>query len=92
MSYESVEKALYDLNVDRRARTLLAEDPVQFVERYRLTEDEAEAMLEMDVRKLADGGWNPMLVWGYWMTCSQDRSVGSYLARLRQSSAAAEEL
>ncbi|TYK46863.1 hypothetical protein [Actinomadura decatromicini] len=85
MSAEGVEKALYDLNVDRRAREAFTEEPGRFAARYRLTEDELALLTGRDVRGLAARGANPMLVWGFWLMLAPDgeRGTPAYLARMR---------
>lgn len=91
MSYEGLEKALYDLNTDRRSRTVFKEEPEKFLGRYRLTANEVTPLLRFDVRALSDFGANPMLVWGYWMMCSEDRKVSSYLEQLSEPSRSGAE-
>lgn len=83
MTRQAMEKALYDLNVDRRARELFGGDPEGFRGRYRLDDEEAHILMAKDVRALAANGANPMLVWGFWMTCGDDRRASTYLARMQ---------
>jgi len=85
MSLNGVEKALYDLNVDRRARETFIESPGRFADRYRLTEEEAAMLADRDVRGLAALPANPMLVWGFWLMLAPkgERGTPAYLARLR---------
>ncbi|MFC4052666.1 hypothetical protein ACFOY4_23505 [Actinomadura syzygii] len=85
MSKEGVEKALYDLNVDRRAREAFTAEPDRFAARYRLTGDELALLTERDVRGLAARGANPMLVWGFWLMLPPEgeRGTPAYLARMR---------
>ncbi|MEU8307208.1 hypothetical protein AB0C84_26975 [Actinomadura sp. NPDC048955] len=85
MSLHGVEKALYDLNVDRRARETFKESPARFADRYRLTGEEAAMLTGRDVRGLASLAANPMLVWGFWLMLAPDgeRGAPGYLARLR---------
>jgi hypothetical protein len=83
VSVAGVEKALYDLTVDRTGRTLFREDPAAFLRRYRLDDDQRAALSAFDVRALAALPANPMLVWGFWMTCAPERSTAAYLRRMR---------
>lgn len=85
MSLHGVEKALYDLNVDRCAREAFTERPTRFAGRYRLTEDELALLTGRDVRGLASLGANPMLVWGFWLMLApgEERGTPGYLARMR---------
>ncbi|RKS76678.1 aromatic-ring opening dioxygenase LigAB LigA subunit [Actinomadura pelletieri DSM 43383] len=85
MSFAGVEKALYDLNTDRRARETFTEDPDRFSRRYRLTGDELRLLIDRDVRALAGLGANPMLVWGFWLMlpAAGERGNKAYLARMR---------
>lgn len=85
MSLAGVQKALYDLNVDRRARQAFTEDPDRFAGRYRITGDELRLLTDRDVRALAGLGANPMLIWGFWRMLPADGERGdqAYLARMR---------
>ena len=85
MSLEGVEKALFDLNVDKRARESFTEGPGRFSGRYRLTEEELALLTDRDVRGLAALGANPMLVWGFWLMLAPrgERGTAAYLARMR---------
>lgn len=85
MSREGVEKALYDLTVDRRAREAFTERPGRFAGRYRLAEEELALLTGRDVRGLAALGANPMLVWGFWLVLAPEgeRGTPAYLARMR---------
>ncbi len=82
MTLFGVEKAMYDLGGDRRARELFAAEPERLLSRYGLDPDEHEALRSFNVNALHRAGANPMLVWGFWMTCS-GRSTGAYLNQLR---------
>ncbi|HEY0813106.1 MAG TPA: hypothetical protein VGE11_07475 [Pseudonocardia sp.] len=83
MSVAGVEKALYDVTTDRASRTLFRDDPEAFLGRYRLDDAQRAALCTFDVRGLAALPANPMLVWGFWMTCAPDRSGAAYLRRMR---------
>jgi hypothetical protein len=83
MTVAGVEKALYDVTVDRASRALFRDDPDAFLSRYRLDEEQRAALRTFDVRGLAALPTNPMLVWGFWMTCAPDRSTTAYLRRMR---------
>lgn len=83
MSLEGVEKALYDLNLSRRTRESFGSSPEDFVARYVLTGEQRQLLVSRDVRGLIELGANPMLVWGFWMTCAENRSNAAYLAALR---------
>jgi hypothetical protein len=83
VSLEGVEKALYDLNLSGKNRRAFGEEPETFVAGYSLSAAEKELLSTHDVRALLGLGANPMLVWGFWMTCSSERTSESYLARLR---------
>ncbi|KAB2810920.1 hypothetical protein F9L07_02965 [Pimelobacter simplex] len=83
MSLEGVEKALYDLNLSGRNRRAFGEEPETFVAGYVLSDPEKELLRTHDARALLGLGANPMLVWGFWMTCSSERTTESYLANVR---------
>ncbi|HVX22788.1 MAG TPA: hypothetical protein VHB02_15675 [Acidimicrobiales bacterium] len=90
MSVDWLEKALWDLNVDRAAKQSFREDAGRFCGRYRLAEDEAEMLATFDVKGLVDKGVNPMLTMGYWLELEGSRSLGGYVARLRGAARSAE--
>lgn len=83
MSLEGVEKALYDLNLSGKNRRAFGEESEEFVAGYSLSAAEKDLLHGRDVRALLGLGANPMLVWGFWMTCSSERTNDSYLAKLR---------
>jgi hypothetical protein len=86
VSLHGVEKALYDLGVDRASKTAFREDPDAFLGRYRLAADEHAMVAAFDVAALIALGVNPMLTMGYWIEVAPDRSMRSYLARVRAPS------
>lgn len=89
MTIGRLETALYDLGVDRNAKSLFREDSDKFVARYRLTEAEAEALFDFDVAELQRLGANPMLTMGYWMQLEPSHDLQAYIAAL--SSAATRQ-
>lgn len=44
------------------AKQLLLEDPTALLDRYRLTDDEREAVLDLDAQALVDLGLNPVVM------------------------------
>ncbi|MCU1458392.1 MAG: extradiol ring-cleavage dioxygenase [Actinomycetia bacterium] len=83
MSIYALEKALFDLNVDRPSKQRFRDDPVDFCSRYQLSDDERARVVAFDVRGLVDLGVNPMLTMGYWLELEGSRSLGGYIKRMR---------
>lgn len=83
MTIGRLEKALYDLGVDRNAKTLFKEDPESFTDRYRLDDSEAAALTVFDVARLQQLGANPMLTMGFWMQLEPSHDMGAYIAALQ---------
>ncbi|WP_025274857.1 hypothetical protein [Haloglycomyces albus] len=82
MNRDILEKVLYDLSTNRANLKLFSTEPDRFLKRYRLSEDERQAILGYEVRTLANEGVNTMLTWGYWL--QSGRSNDDYLAAMRQ--------
>lgn len=82
MRRDTLEKVVYDITVDRAARTAFREDADAFLARYRLDAEGIELVKGLDVRGLADAGVNPMLTIGLWMMFGGG-DPDAYLARLR---------
>lgn len=85
MSLDSLEKALWDLNVDRSAKERFRQDPLAFCSRYRVSSAEAQMVAEFDIAGLLGLGVNPMLTMGYWLELEGSRSLRGYVARARSS-------
>lgn len=87
MSVNMVEKALYDLSVNRRAAERFNEDVDGFLARYRLSEEERAMFRTGDVRAMRDLGANPMLTMGFWMAVRGPREMGAYMKRMKRREA-----
>lgn len=83
MSRNTVERALYQLCVDRSAKQRFKEEPEKFLARFAMTEDERAMVLGFDVKALQAYGINPMLTMGYWQELSPQRDMKTYMTRLR---------
>jgi protocatechuate 4,5-dioxygenase alpha chain len=83
MSRNTVERALYQLCVDRNAKQRFKEEPVKFLERFAMTEDERAMVLDFDVKALQAYGINSMLTMGFWQELSPQRDMKTYMTRLR---------
>lgn len=62
MSLYQLQKLLYHVNRDPERRENYRRDPAAFVKRYDLTEEEAKAALEIDVRALYTLGVHSLLL------------------------------
>lgn len=83
MTIGRLEKALYDLGVDRKAKTLFNDDPQAFGDRYRLDDDETAALNGFDVARLQQLGANPMLTMGFWMQLEPTHDMSAYVTALK---------
>ncbi|CAG9262992.1 hypothetical protein [Paraburkholderia caribensis] len=82
MTVFGVELTLYELGVKRAARSAFAKDADEFLEGYRLTENEVSMIKNFDVGALQSIGVSPLLTLGFWMMNEPRRSRGAYLDRL----------
>jgi hypothetical protein len=62
MSLYQLQKLLYDVNRDPARRERYRQDPAAFVKNYDLTEAEAKAILQLDVRALYQMGVHSLLL------------------------------
>ncbi len=62
MSLYQLQKFLYHINRDAAQRQRYREDPAAFIKNYELSEDEAKAALEVDVRALYALGVHSLLL------------------------------
>lgn len=62
MSLYQLQKLLYHVNRDPALRERYRQDPLAFVKNYDLTEEEANAALNVDVRRLYALGVHPLLL------------------------------
>lgn len=62
MSLYQLQKLLYHVNRDAERRARYRRDPAAFVKQYDLTEEEAKAALEVDVRALYRLGVHSLLL------------------------------
>lgn len=62
MSLYQLQKLLYHVNRDTERRELYRKNPQDFVERYDLTEQEAQAVLNIDTRALYTLGVHSLLL------------------------------
>lgn len=82
MSANTLEKALWHLNVDRESKRAFKDDPTKFLARFHLTDKEREMILAFDVRALADSGVNTMLTMGFWLELEGSHNLNGYLVRM----------
>lgn len=83
MSRNTVERALYQLCVDRSAKQRFRDEPEKFLERFAMTDAERAMVLAFDVKALQAYGINSMLTMGYWQELSPQRDMRTYMTRLR---------
>jgi Aromatic-ring-opening dioxygenase LigAB, LigA subunit len=83
VSLDSLEKLLWDLNVDRAAKEKFRADADSLMARFQLTDMERDMIKGFDLRGLADQGVNVMLLMGYWMELEGSRSLKTYLTRMQ---------
>ena len=62
MSLYQLQKLIYHVNRDNSQRARYREDPAAFVRGYELTEAEAKAALDVDVRALYSMGVHSLLL------------------------------
>jgi hypothetical protein len=62
MSLYQLQKLIYHVNRDLDRRERYRQDPVEFIRRYELSEEEAAAALNVDVRKLYTLGVHSLLL------------------------------
>lgn len=62
MSVYQLQKLIYHVNRDSAQRARYRQDPAQFVRSYELTEAEAKAALDVDVRALYSMGVHSLLL------------------------------
>lgn len=83
MSRNTLERALYQLCIDRSAKQRFKEDPAKFLERLAMSDAERAMVLDFDVKGLQACGVNPMLTMGYWQELSPQRDMQIYMSKLR---------
>lgn len=84
MSRNVIERALYQLCVDRSAKQRFKEAPEEFLARYALSEAERAMVLGFDVKALQAYGINSMLTMGFWQEHSPQRDMRTYIKQLRE--------
>jgi hypothetical protein len=84
MSRNVIERALYQLCVDRSAKQRFREAPEAFLARFGLSEAERAMVLGFDVRALQAYGVNSMLTMGYWQELSPQSDMRAYIKQLRE--------
>ena len=62
MSLYQLQKLIYQVNRDPTQRERYRRDPADFVKSYELTEQEASAVLQMDIRTLYKLGVHSLLL------------------------------
>ncbi|MGB7949378.1 MAG: aromatic ring-opening dioxygenase subunit LigA [Candidatus Binatia bacterium] len=62
MSLYQLQKLLYHVNRDETQRQRYRQDPAAFIKSYDLTEEEADATLKTDIRKLYTLGVHSLLL------------------------------
>ena len=62
MSLYQLQKLIYHVNRDSAQRERYRRDPAAFVKQYELTDEEAKAVLAVDVRSLYSMGVHPLLL------------------------------
>ena len=62
MSLYQLQKVLYHVNRDSERREHYRKNPQDFIQRYELTEPEAKAVLDVDVRALYTFGVHSLLL------------------------------
>lgn len=82
MSRNLLERALWQLSVDRASKERFREDPRGFLGRFALSEEEVEMVVGFDVAGLQAVGVNPMLTMGFWQELAPQRSMSLYKQRL----------
>ncbi|WPN32300.1 MULTISPECIES: extradiol ring-cleavage dioxygenase [unclassified Pseudomonas] len=82
MSRNLLERALWQLSVDRAAKERFREDPKGFLDRFALSSEEVEMVVSFDVAALQALGVNPMLTMGFWQELAPERSMLLYKQRL----------
>lgn len=88
MSRDSLEKVLYDLSTSGANKKMFAADPMKFLGRYQITDEERDLITSHDVRALADRGVNTMLTWGFWL--QSGRRNGDYMKLMQRKATLAE--
>lgn len=81
MSLYTLSKALYSLNREASAKTEFKTNPIAFVDRFALTDEERAAILEHDVGKLYVLGVNGQILMHFAALCGIEWS--DYLQRMR---------
>ncbi len=82
MSRNLLERALWQLSVDRTSKERFREDAKGFLGRFALSEEEIEMVIGFDVAALQSAGVNPMLTMGFWQELAPQRSMSLYKQRL----------
>lgn len=62
MSAYGLQKLIHHVNRDPELRALYQADAEKFAERYELSAEEREAVLDVDIRKLYTCGVHPLLL------------------------------
>jgi len=62
MSLYQLQKLIYHVNRDSAQRERFRQDPAAFVKNYELSDDEAKAALDVDVRALYSMGVHSLLL------------------------------
>lgn len=83
MSRNAVERALWQLSVDRGAKEKYRADAEKFLERFALSAEECRQILEYDVKTMQANGVNPMLTMGFWQELGPKGGMKSYIKTLR---------
>lgn len=77
-----MERALWQLCVERAAKERFRQDAAGFLARFALDEAEVRMIVEFDVAGLQAAGVNPMLTMGFWQELSPQRGMRLYKQRL----------
>jgi|SRR5690625_1442337 len=82
MSRNVLERVLWHLSVERASKEAFRNDPERFLNRFDLSEEEKNWILNFEVGALQKVGVNPMLTMGFWQEMSPNRSFRKYKEKL----------
>ena len=75
MSRNVMERALWQLCVERAAKERFRQDAAGFLGRFALEACEVRMIVEFDVAGLQAAGVSPMLTMGFWQELSPERGM-----------------
>ena len=79
-----LETAMHSIGRDGTLRSAFREDPLQAMAGMPLSHDEKAVLARFDLQAMLDGGVNPLLIQGFWVSIHGAASLGEFVQRMNK--------